>query len=364
MTYLNHAATSHPKPQCVIDAMTAALRNAPSSALRSTAAECFSITQLRKKTGELLHAEDHERIFFTSGATDSLNRLVGGLGMTALATTDNHNSVLRPLCNMGKLGRTAEPRLLAEALKGAQGDGCRLLVVPHCSNVTGEINDIEAICHWAHKHDMLVIVDAAQSAGCIPIDVDKWGVDMLAFTGHKALFGPQGIGGFYVRRGIDLKPTVFGGTGRDSSIIKYEDGDWEYEVGTPNGPGLAGLAAGVDYVLNAGVDKIFEKGQAQANHLIDWLRQNSHVETYSPGGERQGPVVSFNIRGLLPSDVGYMLQNAYDITVRTGLHCAPLVHKTLHTDPWGTVRASMSLHTTDEDLQTLMDAVGDICNSL
>ena len=360
MTYLNNAATSHPKPQCVVDAMTAALRNAPASALRSTAADDFSLTRLRKRLGELLHTADHERIFFTSGATDALNRLIGGLDMAFLTTTDNHNSVLRPLFNMRKSASVVEPRQLTSSSEG----NSNVLIVPHCSNVTGEIHDLKAICQWAHEQGMMVMVDAAQSAGCIPIDVEGWGVDMLVFTGHKALFGPQGTGGFFVRRGIDLHPTVFGGTGRDSSIIEYDDGDWEYEVGTPNGPGLAGLAAGVDYVLDTGVDNIYRKGQAQANRLIGALKSNRHIDVYGDGGTRQGPVVSFNIHGLLPSDVGYMLQNAYDITVRTGLHCSPLAHQTLHTTPWGTVRASMSYHTTDSDLQALMEALGDITKSL
>lgn len=167
-----------------------------------------------------------------------------------------------------------------------------------------------------------------------------------------------------MRKGIDLRPTVFGGTGRDSRILEYEDGDWEYEVGTQNVPGLSGLEAGVNYILKTGMDNIYKKVQAQTNNLIDTLKSNSHIDLYSRGGEWQGPVVSFNVRGLKPSDVGYLLQNAYGITVRTGLHCTPLAHKTLNTMPWGTVRVSMSYLTTDNDMQTLKEAIGDITYSL
>ena len=214
---------------------------------------------------------------------------------------------------------------------------------------------------------MLVLLDAAQSAGCIPIQAEEWEVDIIVFTGHKGLFGPQGTGGFYIRPSVSLRPTQFGGTGRDSSIIRYEDGDWEYEVGTPNIPGLAGLKAGVEYVLQVGVETIFGQLQQQTQWLIAQLKGIPKIRLYNGGyhgGESQGPVVSFNIDGLKPADVGYILQNAYGITTRTGLHCAPLIHQQLGTAPWGTVRVSLSYHTTQDDLQALVDALQDICQGL
>lgn len=370
MTYLNNAATSYPKPQSVVDATTEALRAMPMSALRSSLADDRLLPTLRERLGQLLHISDHGRIFLASGATDALNRLIGGLEAPLLVATDNHNSVLRPICNLKVPGNytlfdlTPDLGALRQKLDNEKPKPGTLLVVTHCSNVTGRIHDLRAICALAHEHTMLVCADVSQSAGCIPIDVDGWGIDLLAFTGHKALFGPQGTGGYYVRRGIDLRPTMFGGTGRDSSIISYHGGDWEYEVGTPNLPGLAGLSAGVGYVLERDVDHIFEQERVQANWLIERLKGMPAVEVYSMGGGDQGPVVSFNIQGLLPADVGYILQNSYGITVRTGLHCAPLTHQALGTAPHGTVRASLSCHTTADDLQALVDAVSEICQSL
>lgn len=370
MIYLNNAATSYPKPPSVVDATIGALRAWPPSALRSSLADDQLLPTLRGRLGKLFHIADTHRIYLASGATDALNRVIGGLDAPAILATDNHNSVLRPICNWkGTFGYqfiSPTPNLesLREMLDNAEPQPGTLLVVNHCSNVTGHIHDMARICQQAHEVGMLVLADVSQSAGCIPIDVDGWGIDLLAFTGHKALMGPQGTGGYYVRKGIDLRPTMFGGTGRDSSIITYEDGNWEYEVGTPNLPGLAGLSAGVEYVLRLGVHHIFEQERTQANWLIHALRSINGVKVYSTGGEAQGPVISFNIEGLLPSDVGYILQNSYGITVRTGLHCAPLIHKELRTAPQGTVRASLSCHTTTADLQALADAVCEISRSL
>ena len=373
MVYLNNAATSYPKPQSVVKTITEVLEAMPASALRSSLTAGDDILALlRKDLATLLHVSHPDRIVLTSGATDALNRLIGGLTFShALATTDNHNSVLRPLENRDNPGHLE----YIESIDyidhpdnpSHQIDGQSLLVLPHCSNVTGTIHDIASICQKAHQHHLLVMLDASQSAGCIPIHAEKWGVDIIAFTGHKALFGPQGTGGFYFRPGIDLRPTMFGGTGRDSSIIRYDDGDWEYEVGTSNIPGLAGLKAGVEYVLQVGVETIFRQLQSQTQWLITQLKGIPKVRLYihdNHGGESQGPVVSFNIEGLKPADVGYILQNAYGITTRTGLHCAPLIHQQLGTAPWGTVRVSLSYHTTQDDLQALVDAVHHICQSL
>ena len=368
MIYLNNAATSYPKPRQVTDATAEALRAMPASALRSSLADDHLLPTLRERLGQLFHIADHRRIFLASGATDALNRLLGGLDAHIIAATDNHNSVLRPLCNQhrphGYRLADLSSDTLGETLSAADATPGTLLAVNHCSNVTGRIHDLKAICQQAHERGMLVLADVSQSAGCIPIDVDGWGVDLLAFTGHKALLGPQGTGGFYVREGIALRPTVWGGTGRDSTVVTYTDGDWEYEVGTLNHPGLAGLSAGVGYVLQKGVDHIFGQARAQANWLIQALRAIAAVRVYSHGGGSQGPVVSFNIDGLSAPDVGYILQNSYGITVRTGLHCAPLIHRQLGTYPQGTVRASLSCHTTADELQALVDAVTEISNSL
>lgn len=357
---MNNAATSYPKPPSVVKAMTAALERPPVSPLRSNLTQADDLaTQLRQKLGQLFHISDWERIFFCSSATDAVNRIIDGLRWKGYDfTTDSHNSVLRPLANKLCL----------------QDDGEYLCTfLNHCSNVTGEICDIKHSRTKDKCDGRLLMVDAAQSAGCIPIDVDGWGIDILVFTGHKGLFGPMGTGGYYVRRGIDMRPAQFGGTGRDSSIIKYgENDEWEYEVGTQNLPGLAGLLAGVEYVLQRGVENIQKREQRLTQWLIDELRSIDKIQLYVAPNHRsdaninrkQGPVVSFNIKGLLPADVGYILQNSYDITVRTGLHCAPLIHEELGTKPYGTVRVSLSDMTTQQDLKALVDAVRDIAHSV
>ena len=364
MVYLNNAATTYPKPPQVAEAMTAALASPPASPLRSNNATGDDLpTSLRQLLGRLFGIADWQRIFFASSATDAVNRIVDGLTWKGYdVSIDSHNSVFRPLAN--KLVTSKEGKY-------------RCHCVNHCGNVTGEIADIERLrreMRGAKDYDSeadILIVDAAQSAGCIPIDVDAWGIDILVFTGHKGLFGPMGTGGYYVRRGIDLRPAQFGGTGRDSSVIRY-DGDWEYEVGTQNMPGLAALKAGVDYVLQRGVENIQRREQHMTQWLIDELWGIDKVTLYvapqqrgnAKVNRRQGPVVSFNIGGLLPSDVGYILQNSYGITVRTGLHCSPLIHRQMGTEKHGTVRASLSDMTTQDDLQALVNAVRDIARSL
>ena len=359
MIYLNNAATSFPKPPSVIEAMMTAMKNPPVSPFRSNAQGSDLLTDTRKLLGKLFNIGDYERIFFCSSATDAINRVLGGENKTIVATSDNHNSVLRPLINRRHQGKIIPPITPSDTLPKAS-----LLIINHCSNVTGHIVDVAEITHRAYQQGMLVMLDAAQSAGCIPIDVDRWGVDILVFTGHKSLFGPTGTGGYYVHRNINLRPTQFGGTGRDSSIIHYKDGEWEYEVGTQNVVGIAGLKAGIEYVLKNNVGIIFHKLQSETNWLIHELRGIEKVILYSKGGDNQGPVISFNINGLLPSDVGYILQNSYGITVRTGLHCAPLIHQQLGISDYGSVRVSLSDFTTHEELEVFINAIREITGSL
>ena len=359
MIYLNNAATSFPKPPSVIEAMTMALENPPASPLRSNTQGNDLLTDLRKLFGTLLNISDWERIFFCSSATDAINRILGGKEWTIVATSDNHNSVLRPLLNGHHPVKIISPSSIFDTPPNGS-----LLILNHCSNVTGKMIDVPSIVCQAHQQGCLVMLDASQSAGCIPIDVDRWGIDILVFTGHKSLFGPTGTGGYYVHRAINLRPTQFGGTGRDSSIIKYENDEWEYEVGTQNIVGLAGLKAGVEYVLDRGVGCIFHRLHSETNWLINELHGIEKVILFSEGGERQGPVISFNIEGLLPSDVGYILQNSYNMTVRTGLHCSPFIHQQLGTHEHGTVRVSLSDFTTHQELETFVRAIHEITSSL
>lgn len=369
MIYLNNAATSFPKPPSVIAAMTEALEAVPESSQRSSyPSTSDTLSCLRQRLGQLFHIQADHRIYFTSGATDAINRIMGGLGtIEVVVSSDCHNSVLRPTYNLPQIASVSviDSRQLDSISQRPRSKGrTTLLALPHCSNVTGRLHDVRSICRQAHDRGWLVMLDAAQSAGCVPIDADGWEVDILVFTGHKSLFGPQGTGGFYIRPSLPLRPTVYGGTGRDSSIVRYETGDWEYEVGTPNLPGLAGLNAGVAYILHQGVENIFRREQELTLWLISQLRELPKVRLYSEGGASQGPVISFNVDGLKPADASYILLNTYGIILRSGLHCAPLIHQDLGTAPWGTLRASLSYHTTPDELQAFVRAVGEICDSL
>ena len=384
MIYLNNAATSWPKPETVTEAMTTTLRQSPPSAYRSTesAADTLGDT-LRQRLAMLLGISHPDRIFFSSGATDSLNRLLLGLSLAnkpILVTATEHNSVLRPLWNHPQLRRQTQVipcdnhgevhiSTVEDILKKYADPTGGLLVLNHCSNVTGHIQNVAAICHLAHRYGMMVLVDVSQSAGCMTVDADGWNCDALVFTGHKALLGPQGIGGYYLRPDIPFTPLLYGGTGRNSSRLSYDDGNYEYEVGTPNTPGMAGLLAAVDYVLEYGIKCIEEKTQRLTHLLINKLRTMHGVTVYCQESQvkeaihaygKQGPVVSFNIQGLAASDVGYILANSYDIILRSGLHCSPLIHHYLGTTDGGTLRASLSVMNTEEEVSALVDAVGEV----
>ncbi len=383
MIYLNNAATTYPKPRCVTEAMAVAWQSPPESPFRSTSydGENDVMTACRKNLGSLLGISDYERIYFTSGATDSVNRVFGGMDLLDLpivVTCTEHNSVLRPLFNNPVLSKNlhivdcdVNGVVPAENIEnviekcatyklptGIQYSG--LMVLNHCSNVTGAVQEAERIGEICRKHGFLFMLDVAQSAGCIPIFADSWGVDVVVFTGHKGLFGPQGTGGYFVKRGLFFRPVMYGGTGVDSNKLVYMGNDFEYEVGTQNIVGITGLNAGVSYVLGKGVALIEKEEREKMAYLHEELSKMPNVTVYGNAKDNRGPVVSFNIKGIPPQDVGYILQNAYDITVRTGIHCSPLIHRAIHS--MGTVRVSISDLTSWNDASELLQAIMKIKN--
>lgn len=376
IVYLNNAATTYPKPQCVLDAHAAALCAVPASQYRS-AADCTGkdvFEKCRTSIGRLLHIADTERIWFSSGATDSANKLIWGLtfsGKKIITTQTEHNSILRPLFNhpvykkqLVILPCDGHGKVDITPILHLKKGEASALFINHCSNVTGMIQDMEAVCRAAKEKQLTVFADISQSAGCIPVDVDGWGLDGVIFTGHKGLLGAQGTGGCYVRREIDLKPVFYGGTGRDSSRLTYEDGDYEYEVGTQNAPGVAALLAGTEYVLGFGVEEITRKENALLERLYHGFEEIEGVRIIgAPKGSR-GPLLSITVDGLLPSDIAYILQNGYGIVVRAGLHCAPLIHRATGTQRDGTVRISTGLFTEEEDIDRVLEAVAEISESV
>lgn len=374
MIYLNSAATSYPKPACVIEAYTKSINALPSAQFRSAGifdnSDLFAQTKAR--LGQILGVAKTENIHFTSGSTESLNRIVFGLSFRAdeyMTTATEHNSVLRPLYN---LTEGKEPVVVpcdengvvhTGQLERALTDRTKALIVNHCSNVTGAIQNLKEIGAFARKHGLILIADCSQSAGCIEIFADEWGIDALAFTGHKSLLGVQGTGGYYVRDGIVLKPLLYGGSGKDSARIKYEPDNYEYEVGTLNSNGIAALNQAADYILQRGVANIHARERKLAGYLIERLSEIDHVRLYGEKLEDRGPVVSMTVDRLSPSDIAYILQSNYNIITRAGMQCAPLIHACIGSGEDGTLRISFSDETTTEELDRLAGAVRELAGA-
>lgn len=376
MIYLNNAATTYPKPQCVQDACTAVFRQLPAgqfrSADRSESGDIFSAC--RNRLGKLLGIRETERIYFTSGSTEALNKILYGFGIPAsqiLTTATEHNSVLRPIYNIPAIRGTPkilpcskEGKISTERLKREITPEIKAVIINHCSNVTGCIQEMGEISEIVKENGRLLIVDISQSAGCIPVDVDGWGADAVAFTGHKSLFGIQGSGGYYVRGGAAFTPMFFGGSGKDSERLRYDEENYEFDTGTQNGMGVAALYAGTGYLLERGIAAVQEKEQEMIRYLYREISVMPGVILYGNEAENKGPVFSFNIEGITASDTAYILQNSYGIVTRAGLHCAPLIHAFLGTEKNGTVRVGISDLNTWAEMEEFVAAVKDICRSV
>nr|MCR5409830.1 aminotransferase class V-fold PLP-dependent enzyme [Lachnospiraceae bacterium] len=305
---------------------------------------------------------------FTSGSTEGLNAIIAGLGIEAsriITTATEHNSVLRPLYNLPGIGGspvllpcdengTVSPEALEE--KAKNGDFAAF-ILNHCSNVTGAIQDAGAFGEIAKRYGLIHILDVSQSAGCMEIKADEWGVDALAFTGHKSLMGPQGTGGYYVRDGIKIRPLKYGGTGFDSSRLLYDEDTYEYETGTLNIPGIEVLSEALRWVLDTGVDNIREKERQLTDCLISELEKTDGIRIFGKDLKDRGPVVSFTSGILPPSDIAYILQNSFGIVTRAGLHCAPLIHEHIGSGNKGTLRVSFSYFNEKGDVDALIAAL-------
>lgn len=374
MIYLNNAATSYPKPKEVIEAVSKCIQEMPVNSARSSfEREVEDIDySCRSKLAKLFNISDPYRIIFTSGSTEALNLAIKGAGLEnshVITTQIEHNSVIRPLMTMKVEGLIeldfaecdntgyVEPENIERLIKS----NTKAIVVNHSSNVTGSILDLKTISEIAHKHNCILIVDASQSAGNIPIDAEGWGIDMLAFTGHKSLYGLQGIGGLYIREGLYPKPLKVGGTGVLSEVLLQPEGmPLYYEAGTPNTPGIVSLDAGIDFIFKTGMDNIHRHKARLVKKAIDFFKDNEFVKIYTSEKNNSLANFCFTIENMVPEEVGYMLESSFDITVRTGLHCAPLILEPLGVHPWGTVRASPSFFTTDEEMDKFIHAVAEI----
>jgi len=323
----------------------------------------------REALAEFFNATDPSRIVFTQNATHALNLALYGLlrpGDHVVTTSIEHNSVMRPLrdLEMSGIELTIVPckedgTLDLNRFNDALRPGTRLLVTTHGSNVTGTLLPIEAIASFARGRNVRYLVDAAQTVGTIPIDVQRMDLDLMAFSGHKGLLGPTGTGGLYIREGVMLSPLTRGGTGSDSAREVQPDFLPDaYESGTLNVAGIAGLGAGVRFLGEIGMESLQAHEQKLVSQLIAGLLEIPEVTLYGPADALiQSGVVSFNIDGATPSEVGLILDEQFGIMARTGLHCAPSAHRTLGTFPTGTVRFSLGWFNTPAEVDSALEAL-------
>jgi cysteine desulfurase/selenocysteine lyase len=373
--YLNNAATSWPKPPEVLEAITHSLSVPVFGSGRTTGSQGEDyITLARDALSHLLSVDSPENVVFTHNATDSLNILIQGFltgketGYHVLTTALDHNSVLRPLYEYEQQHRIRldiipfeECYINPDTVEASIRPDTRLMVMTHGSNVLGSVQDIRRIGKILHDNGIYFIIDGAQTAGHIPIDLQDLPVDAFVFTGHKGLFGIPGTGGFYIRDPEAVSPVRFGGTGTDSfSLLHPREMPERFEIGTHNYPGLAALAAGVEFITGTGISAIAEKAKKQTTSLIGELKKEATVDVYNEHPDL--PIVAFNIRGLENDDVGFMLARAYNIIARTGLHCAPLVHQAIDGGE-GCVRLSLSWFTTDEECRIVANALREIARN-
>lgn len=371
--YLDNAATSFPKPESVYQAVDRAQRHLGANPGRGGHRMSLDASRLVFETRETLAGffgiEDSSRIAFTSNATSALNQALFGLlqpGDRVVTSSMEHNSVTRPLralqergVQVVKVAADSFGRVDPAALRLACEDPTRMVVLSHCSNVTGTLQPLEQIGPWCRKQGILLLVDAAQSAGIFPLQVEALKIDLLAVPGHKGLLGPLGTGMLYVREGLQLLPLMYGGTGGNSSSdLLIEEMPDRLECGTLNATGLAGLKAGVDYLQSRGLAQLRALEVALMEQLIEGLRQIPGVSLYGPlDPAHHGAVLSFNLQGVDPAELGYRLDHDFDILVRVGLHCAPDAHRTIGTYPRGTVRVSPGHFNTAADIAHLLSAV-------
>lgn len=368
--YLNNAATSWPKPDCVSEAVKDAINNLPGNANRGGMKSKDAMWECRALLAERMQIENPSRISLGANATYALNEAIGGFpfqkGDTVLTTLAEHNAVLRPLHRLENQGliRTVfipvekdgrvNPGLWWEYVEQYRP---RLAVFTHALNVTGAVNDAQTLARVAKERGAAVILDASQSLGVVPVLPEAWGIDYVAFTGHKYLLGPQGTGGLYVAPGIQPEPVYVGGTGiySDQAGMPAEM-PLRLEAGTPNEHSFAGLLAALKWSKANPLDvgALQERTGAVSKRL-----EEAGATVVEVRGERT-PVVAFTLPGWEAGDVGDLLLDSYDIICRTGLHCAPKILPSIGAPACGTIRVSLSRFTTDEEVDVLITAIGDI----
>jgi cysteine desulfurase family protein len=374
LIYLDNAATTFPKPRAMLDGMVeryAELGVSPGRGNHDLATRAGDLVEdVRAQVAAFFGAPDPRRVVFGANATDALNTAILGLvrpGDHVVATRLDHNSVLRPLHHLAETGvitwdcapLDARGFVTPDAVEALLRPETRAVVMTHASNVIGTIQPITEIARRCAARGVPVILDAAQSAGQVPIDMAAMGVAALAFTGHKALYGPPGIGGLVVMPGLELETSRFGGTGMDSaSLVHTQAWPLRLEAGTLNLLGVIGLGLGLEFVTAQGVEAIHGREMALMARLRDGLAAIPGVTLYVADSlDDHVAVLTAGVDGIHPQDVGAILDGDFGIAVRVGVHCAPLVHRDLGTIDRGAVRFSLGAFNTEDDIDAAIDAM-------
>ena len=377
MIYLDNAATTMKKPQCVIDAVVAAMSHMGNAGRGATSAALDAsrvIYDTREKLSDLFNLQNPSRVAFTSNSTESLNTAIKGIlssGDHAITTALEHNSVLRPLYDLqakgmelsivdcdenGNIDYNDFEKLIKENTKA--------IVCTHASNLVGNVLDVKKIGSIAKKHNLIFIVDASQSAGVFPIDMQDMNIDILCFTGHKGLLGPQGTGGICVREGIDVRPLKVGGSGVNTfSKEQPVEMPTHLEAGTLNGHAIAGLNAALDYLKEEGIDNIQKREEELMFRFYNGIKDIKDIKIFGNFENKRAAIVTFNVGDIDSAAFSDELSFAYDISTRAGAHCAPLMHKAMNTVEQGAVRFSFSHYNTEEEIDTAIKAVKEIAAS-
>ena len=373
--YLDNAATTKQKPQCVIDAVVAAMNSMGNSG-RGAHNDSLDASRLiydtREMISEMMNLGDPRQVAFTSNSTEALNTAIMGLfgpGDHIISTVMEHNSVLRPLYRLEEMGAEVsfvpcDERgcLKTELMNSYIKSNTKAVICTHASNLTGNANDLKAIGDFCKENQLLLIVDASQTAGVLPIDMQEMNIDVVCFTGHKGLYGPQGTGGLCVRPGIHIRPLKSGGSGIHTYLKEHpKEMPTALEAGTLNGHGIAGLHASLLFLKETGIDTIHKREITLMRRFLDGIKDIPSVKVYGDfSTDHRAAVVSLNIGNYDSSEVSDELSYTYGIATRPGAHCAPLMHQSMGTVDQGMVRFSFSWFNTEEEVDFAIRAMHEL----
>ena len=383
LIYFDNASTTYYKPKEVIESTIFAMKNTGNNGRGineisiNTSRDIFNV---REKFIKLFNGYDSRNIVFTSNATESLNTVISGLFSSedhVITTEAEHNSVLRPLYKLRETGLGITFLKIDEVIKFNKNDmkkylekNTKAIICTHASNLTGDLLDIKNIGEFCEENNLIFILDASQSLGIIPIDVEKYKIDILCFTGHKGLMGPQGTGGIYIKEGIDVKPLKVGGSGVDTYNERHPITMPEkLEAGTLNGHGIIGLGAAIDFINEKGIKKIYIKENNLMWKFYEGIKDIKGIKIYGHFMEKnikvdRIPILTLNINDIDSGDICSILDEEYNIVTRAGGHCAPLMHKALGTEKQGSVIFSFSYFNTEKEVEKAIFALKKIAQEV